>query len=132
MSLRRVAQVAAMLVAALLVLAACSAEQSTATATRSPVVSPAPSMTPVLPPTPAGSSLGPAPTNCPALPPPQTFTMASGFGGGFSDPVSFTGGSPVWELGLGSPLRAGQFGGPTIRTLPSRSCGSSGRMLRSP
>src|SRR5258707_6696151 len=116
MMLRRIAPVTAMLLlAALLVLAACSAGQSTApatAATRSPNIAPAATMTPVLPPTPAGSALGPAPTNCPALPPPQTFTMASGFGGGFSDPVSFTGGSPVWELGLSSPLHAGQFGGP--------------------
>jgi hypothetical protein len=116
MLLRRVAPVAAMLLlAALLMLAACSAEESTApatAATRSPIVAPAATMTPVLPPTPAGSVLGPAPTNCPALPPPQTFTMASGFGGGFIDPVSFTGGSPVWELGLSSPLHSGQFGGP--------------------
>jgi hypothetical protein len=117
MSLRRVAPVAAMLLVALLALAACSAGQSTATATataatRSPVVSPAPTVVQGIPPTPAGSALGPAPTNCPAMPPPQTFTMASGFGGGFSDPVSFTGSSPVWELGLSSPLQAGQFGGP--------------------
>jgi hypothetical protein len=116
MMLRRIAPVTAMLLlAALLMLAACSAGQSTApatTATRSPIVAPAATMTPVLPPTPAGSALGPAPTNCPVLPPPQTFTMASGFGGGFIGPVSFTGGSPVWELGLSSPLQAGQFGGP--------------------
>src|SRR5258708_6201633 len=118
MLLRRVVPVTAMLLlAALLMLAACSAEQSTApaaatAATRSPIVAPAATMTPVLPPRRAGSVLGPAPPNCPALPPPQTFTMASGFGGGSIDPVSFPGGSPVWELGLSSPLHSGQFGGP--------------------
>ena len=116
MMLRRVAPVTAMLLlAALLMLAACSAGQSTTpatAATRSPIVAPAATVPPVLPPTPAGSALGPAPPNCPVLLPPQTFTMASGFGGGFSDPVSFTGGSPVWELGLSSPLHSGQFGGP--------------------
>src|SRR5258706_12078212 len=117
MSPRRVAQVGAMLLAALLVLAACSAGQSTTTATataatRSPVVSPAPTELQGIPPTPAGSALGPAPTNCPAMPPPQTFTMPSGFGRGFSDPVSFTGSSPVLELGLISPLHASQFCGP--------------------
>jgi hypothetical protein len=35
--------------------------------------------------------------------------MASGFGGGFGDPVTFSGGGEVWELGLGSPLQAGQL-----------------------
>src|SRR5690242_1315675 len=59
-----------------------------------------------LPPT-ASGPLGPAPTNCPASPPLQTMTQ-NDFGGGFSSPISFQGGSRVWQLGLptnGSPVQ---------------------------
>lgn len=50
------------------------------------------------PPT-ANGPLGPAPTNCPASPPLQTLNQ-NNFGGGFSSPISFQGGSLVWFLGL--------------------------------
>ena len=58
------------------------------------------STTSYTPPT-ANGPLGPAPTNCPASPPLQTMTQDS-FGGGFIGTVSFQGGAPAWQLGLGS------------------------------
>ncbi len=61
------------------------------------------------PPT-ASGPLGPAPTTCPASPHLQTMTQDH-FGGGFSSPISFQGGSFVWQLGLptdGSPIQLHQ------------------------
>jgi hypothetical protein len=45
-------------------------------------------------------SLGPAPGNCPASPPLRDY-QTSDFGGGFSGHITFQGGKPVWEMGLG-------------------------------
>jgi hypothetical protein len=58
------------------------------------------STTSYTPPT-ANGPLGPVPTNCPASPPLQTMTQ-NNFGGGFIGTISFQGGSPAWQLGLGS------------------------------
>ena len=52
------------------------------------------------PPT-ADGPLGPVPANCPASSPLQTMTQDN-FGGGFIGTVSFQGGSPAWQLGLGT------------------------------
>jgi hypothetical protein len=92
-----------------LVVGGCAASHTAAVATPTPTTNVLPSATQVVPPTPLGGRLGPAPATCAAMLPQQTFTMASGFGGGFSDPLSFSGGAPVWELGLYSPLQAGQL-----------------------
>ncbi len=96
---------------ALIALSGC-ATPAVGGATPTPSVRPTALATPILPPTPLGSALGPPPTDCQTLPPPQTFTMTSGFGGGFVDPVFFQGGPPAWTLGFASPLHAGDFGGP--------------------
>lgn len=87
----------------------CAAGQASAVATQAPTHTASPTATRGVPPTPVGERLGPFPTQCAVVPPPQIFTMASGFGGGFGDPATFTGGGPAWELGLGSPLQAGQL-----------------------
>ena len=104
--------VTALAVGALVTLSGCAAGPTARTATPTTPAIPLPAATQVLPPTPVGGALGRAPTDCPSVPPPQTFTMASGFGGGFGDPVSFLGGAPVWELGLRSSYSAGQFRNP--------------------
>ena len=75
------------------------------TQTSSPTIAGTAPITPIptagsQPPT-ANGPLGPAPTNCSASPPLQTMTQDN-FGGGFIGTVSFQGGSPAWQLGLGS------------------------------
>ena len=85
---------------ALVVLAGCASSPVTQQATPTllqpkPTASAGPQVTP-----PAVSGpLGMAPTDCPASPALQTMTQ-NNFGGGFSSPFSFYGGSPAWQVGL--------------------------------
>lgn len=53
-----------------------------------------------LPPT-VRDTLGPPPKNCPVAPPTHTLSVPD-FGGGFSSDVTFSGGHPAWELGIGT------------------------------
>lgn len=70
---------------------------STVRVTQSPAT---PVPTRVLPPK-VTSTLGPPPTDCPKAPPTKTLSVPN-FGGGFSADITFSGGSPAWELGIGT------------------------------
>lgn len=70
---------------------------TTTTTTASPTAS---SDTSVRPP-PVSGPLGSAPSNCPAAPPLSTMTQQN-FGGGFIGTLTVAGGSPAWQLGLGT------------------------------
>jgi len=84
-------------------------EQSSPTTTPYPQPTALPTATPGALPAAVTGSLAPAPTDCATVDPPQTFTLPADFGGGFfGDDITFTGSSPAWELGLGSPLRVQQ------------------------
>jgi len=99
----------------LLLLSASSCAFDRVTAQRSPTTTPYPQPTALptatpgaLPPAVTGS-LAPAPTDCATIDPPQSFTLPSDFGGGFfGDNINFTGSSPAWALGPGSPLHVEQ------------------------
>jgi len=97
-----------------LLLSASSCALDRATAQSSPTTTPYPQPTALptatlgaLPPAITGP-LAPAPTDCATVDPPQTFTLPSDFGGGFHGDFTFTGGSPAWALGPGSPLHVEQ------------------------
>jgi hypothetical protein len=98
----------ASLLVLLLIAAGCALDRATPqaspTATPYPRPSALPTSTPgALPPAVTGP-LAPAPTDCATLPAPQTFTLPPDFGGGFHSDFTFTGSSPIWALGPGSPL----------------------------
>jgi hypothetical protein len=67
-----------------------------------------PTATPgALPPAVTGP-LASVPTDCATVDPPNTFTLPSDFGGGFFGDFTFSGSSPAWALGPGSPLHVEQ------------------------
>jgi len=88
------------------VLAGCnqtSTRTAQSTSTLGPTV-PITSYTPTPPlelPPQVASALGPPPANCAKAAPAQTLTIPN-FGGGFMGTVTFRGGSPAWELGVGT------------------------------
>ncbi|HEV2458761.1 MAG TPA: hypothetical protein VGS80_10390 [Ktedonobacterales bacterium] len=78
-----------------------------------PIVLPTATPTPHPAPTPVTGLLAPPPTECPTVPEPQRMTLSADFGGGFVGGDVVTGGAPVWQAGLGSPLDLEAISGPT-------------------
>jgi hypothetical protein len=60
--------------------------------------------------TPVSGLLDPAPAVCPTTLPPGSYTLPKDFGGGFVGGGDVKGSSPVWELGLGTPLTLNAYG----------------------
>jgi hypothetical protein len=87
---------------ALMLLAGCASNPVTQQASPTPTVTlptPTASTGPQVRPPAVSGPLGVAPTDCPASPTVKMMTQDN-FGGGFSSPFTFYGGSPAWQVGL--------------------------------
>lgn len=109
-----VSAVCGCLIGLLLTLAACGGSSTAQRPAPTNTLAPTPLATVLAGPRPSPvvGPLGAVPGDCPSVPPPRTFSMQSGFGGGFSGTVSFQGSAPAWQLGLASPLHLDQSSDP--------------------